>query len=123
MNTVHAMLPPPGTHNHTVNVVEGYEPLLSVLRRALDQAQAGKGSERHGRGKPFLAQPIFTIADLVGTGFQTGQAIKKVQEAEGMISKGQHEAAERELLGAINYLSATVLQIGKLSYHEPKGNL
>ena len=41
-------------------VYPGYQPLANVLQAALDQAQAGKGNQRHANGKPFLEQPIIT---------------------------------------------------------------
>jgi hypothetical protein len=45
---------------------------------------------------------------LVGPGFPLGQAIKKSQEASGMIERGELDAAEAECLGAINYLAGAV---------------
>jgi len=99
-----------GTHVET-----RYLPLATVLRDALEQAQSGKGKERHARGDtPFVRQPILEIGRMVGLGFQTGQAVKKAQEAIGMAARETPEgraAAVRELLGAINYLAAAVIQI------------
>lgn len=85
--------------------VPGYEALRDVLNRAYMQAAAGKGNERHSTGQPFHEQPICDISRMVGTGFATGQAIKKIEEAQRM----EPEAAVRELLGAINYLAAAVI--------------
>jgi hypothetical protein len=34
-------------------------------------------------------------------------------EAQGMVSRGEYDAAEREILGAINYLAATVIEINR----------
>ena len=90
---------------HSVNVMEGYYPLFAVLTDALDQAQVGKGEERHGNGLSFMEQPILTITRAVGLGFPLGQAMKKIQECQRMDA----DAAKRELLGAINYLAAAVL--------------
>jgi hypothetical protein len=90
---------------HSVNVMEGYFPLFDVLREALDQAQSGKGEERHGNGLSFMEQPALTITRAVGRGFPLGQAMKKIQECQRM----EPDAAKRELLGAINYLAAAVL--------------
>ena len=103
-----------------VFVREGYQPLLDTLCRALQQAQDGKGKERHANGKPFLEQPIMVIGNLVGLGFHTGQAVKKTVEAHGMLNRGQHEAAHRELLGAINFLAAAAIRIEQLAA-EAKG--
>lgn len=83
----------------------GYESLAGVLQRALDQAQAGKGAERHANSRPFHQQPMQTIAGQVGVGFLTGQAIKKTQEGQ-TLPAGRDVA---ELLGAINYLAGAVI--------------
>lgn len=97
-----------------VFVREGYDSLFIVLTKALHQAQDGKGKERHAApGQPFDQQPIISIGHLVGMGFQNGQAIKKMVEAQGMVSRGEYAAAEREVLVAINYLAATVIEINR----------
>ena len=88
-----------------------YAPLWRVLDAAYEQAANGKGKERHANDKPFTAQPIMEIARMVGPGYQLGQAMKKSQEAGGMIQRGQPDRAKAELLGAINYLAACVLLI------------
>lgn len=88
-----------------VYVNEGYHDLFDVLRDALDQAQNGKGEERHGNGLSFTGQPALTITRAVGLGFPLGQAMKKIQECQRM----DPDAAKRELLGAINYLAAAIL--------------
>jgi hypothetical protein len=90
---------------HSVNVMEGYYPLFTVLNDALNQAQIGKGAERHGNGESFMEQPALTITRAVGLGFPLGQAMKKIQECQRMDT----DAAKRELLGAINYLAAAIL--------------
>lgn len=89
-------------------VEPGYEPLADILDAALDQAQRGKGKERHANDRPFIQQPIMEIGRMVGPGFAIGQAIKKGQEAT-RLSSGS--AQVRELLGAINYLAAAILLI------------
>ena len=111
-------------HDRTmpVFVAEGYDNLFTILCKALHQAQAGKGKERHANDLPFDQQPIMAIAALTDMGFQTGQAIKKTVEAHGMVNRGQLDAAERELLGAINYLAAAVLRINKLSTDQMEKN-
>lgn len=91
---------------------EGYEQLAGVLAEAHDQAASGKGRERHnGRGVSFDRQPILEIGRMCGPGFNTGQAMKKIQEAMGMLQRGETDAAIRELLGAINYTAAAILLI------------
>ena len=92
---------------HNVNVKDGYYPLFAVLNDALNQAQVGKGHERHASSddQPFTDQPVLSITRAVGLGFPLGQAMKKIQECQRMDT----DAAKRELLGAINYLAAAVL--------------
>ena len=88
------------------NAATGYKSISSVLQAALDQAQHGKGKERHANGKPFEQQPIMEIGRMVGVGYMTGQAMKKTQESMRLPSI---EQKEKELLGAINYLAAAIL--------------
>ena len=91
--------------------VPGYEKLSNVLGAAYHQASGGKGKERHARGKPFDKQPIMEISRMVGPGYATGQAMKKLQEAKSMMDRGQLAAAKAEALGAINYAAAFFLLI------------
>lgn len=83
-----------------------YESLRKVLDAAFDQCANGKGKERHGNGLAWTEQPIFTIARQVGDGFNAGQAIKKIQEAQQMAARGEHERARHEILGAIVYCAS-----------------
>lgn len=83
----------------------GYESLAGILQRALDQAQDGKGAERHANNLPFEQQPMQTIARAHGVGFLTGQASKKAEESHGLPA-GRDVA---ELLGAINYLAGAII--------------
>lgn len=92
-----------------MNIKPGYHPLAAVLQMALNQAQEGKGAVRHANGQPFLSQPIMEIGRMVGNGYQLGQAMKKAQESTRL----PWPAAQRELLGAINYLAAAYLDIGE----------
>lgn len=88
-----------------------YAPLAAILQEAYDQAATGKGKERHANDRAFIDQPILEIGRMCGPGFNTGQSIKKQQEAMGMLARGHHASAIRELLGAINYAAAAVLLI------------
>lgn len=90
-----------------------YMTLAVALTAAYNQAAEGKGKDRHANGKPFDKQPIMEIARMVGPGYQIGQAMKKGQEAMGMISRGEHDRARAELLGAVNYMAAAWLLIGE----------
>ncbi|MGQ3289060.1 hypothetical protein [Sphingopyxis sp.] len=88
-------------------VTPGYEKLAAVLSDAFDQAAHGKGRDRHADGLPFDAQPMQTIAALVGDSFLLGQAIKKAQESRRL----PYARARAELLGAINYLAGAVIYL------------
>lgn len=90
-------------------VVPGYESLAAVLDAALDQAQHGKGADRHASGEPFEQQPIVAICEALGGDFAVGQAIKKRHEARRL----PPDRAKAELLGAIVYLAAAVIVIDK----------
>lgn len=92
---------------------DGYSLLRDILASAAEQASRGKGRERHANGKPFDRQPIMEIGRMLSSvcDGQLYQAIKKAQEASGMISRGELDAAERELLGGINYLAAAILLV------------
>ena len=92
-----------------VSVEDGYESLFKILVDALNQAQSGKGKERHATGESFDHQPIMVIADMVGEGYQLGQAIKKLQESQRL----DKVAAIRERLGAINYIAASIIRLEK----------
>ena len=83
-----------------------YTALRNVLDAAYNQAAHGKGAERHADGKPWTEQPIFTVAGQVGDGFNAGQAIKKIQEAQQMAARGEHTKAMHEVLGAIVYAAS-----------------
>lgn len=89
---------------------DNYASLSNVLRRAYDQASSGKGQERHGQDLPFAKQPMQLIQDLCGEGFALGQAMKKMQESQRL----PHDAAIRELLGAINYIAGAIIHKEKL---------
>ena len=88
---------------------DGYESLAAVLDRALMQAAMGKGRDRHaGAGEPFHDQQIVQFGEWMGsTHFAVGQACKKAIESTRL----DRDAAVRELLGAINYLAAAVIQL------------
>ena len=93
--------------------VDPYADLRQVLMQALEQASGGKGAQRHGQGKPFDRQPMLEISRMLN-GSPIGcmyQAIKKTQEASRM----DVDAAQRELLGAINYLAGAYLLLEESS--------
>lgn len=83
-----------------------YTALRNVLDAAYNQSAHGKGAERHADGNPWTEQPIFTVAGQVGDGFNAGQAIKKIQEAQQMAARGEHTKAMHEVLGAIVYAAS-----------------
>lgn len=86
-----------------------YIGLQAVLDRAFEQAAFGKGAARHARNLAFEDQPMQKLIDLYGVGFAFGQAAKKMQEAQGMLTRGEIEAAVREMLGAIVYAAGVVI--------------
>ena len=100
----------PPTHTgyatYEVRVAPGYECLFSVLVAALDQAQSGKGAERHGNSLPFDQQPMQTVADATGSidGILF-QMMKKARESTNM----PLDRAVRELLGSIVYAAGAVI--------------
>jgi hypothetical protein len=87
----------------------GYRLLASVLNDALNQAQSGKGKERHACGEPFEQQEICHNTRAVGFGYPLGQARKKAREAKRLLETRGKDAAIAECLGAINYLAAAVI--------------
>lgn len=91
-----------------VNPCEGTvsnHPLQEIFDACLDQVTSGKGEERHGKGSDFYDQPWFDVANCHGTGFLSGQAAKKLKEAQGFSG----ERWEKEMLGAIVYATMAVL--------------
>jgi hypothetical protein len=89
-----------------------YRSLVRVFDDALEQAQGGKGIERHaGHGERFEDQQIVQLGEWMGssTVFAIGQACKKSIESTRL----PDDRARAELLGAINYLAAAVLVIDR----------
>lgn len=92
-----------------------YSKLRAVLDAAYSHAAREKGEERHANGRAFEEQPMLTITRDVGLGFPLGQAMKKAQEAGGMADRGELVAAEKECLGAINYLAGAIIRLREMS--------
>ena len=107
-----------------IDPVPGYESLQFVLKLAYDQASAGKGKERHAGGRVFDNQPIMTIPrtlnGIAGLGGLAYQVNKKTTEAVNMAARDQVDAAQREFLGAINYLAAAYLYAESLKKEDQK---
>ena len=83
-----------------------YAALQQILDAAMNQAANGKGADRHAQDQDFTDQPMQSISDLLGS--EHGclfQAMKKIQESTRL----DHEPAEAELLGAINYIAGAIL--------------
>lgn len=94
---------------------EQYATLRKILDRAFNQAAYGKGRVRHCVGdQKFEDQPIVTIQKLVGDGFATGQAIKKLQESNRL----PWVAAVAERLGAINFIAASIIYLEQKALEE-----
>lgn len=89
-----------------------YTALENVYRSAFGQAAFGKGKERHaGEGERFEDQFICQGQRDFGLGGGIFQAVKKCKEALGMVERGELDRARFELLGAMNYIAATVIVV------------
>lgn len=106
-------------HGHTAGYEEGRKqgraevfsvpnhPLMKPFREAVTQASSGKGEERHGRGADFMAQPWVSLAKTHGRGFLTGQAAKKLDEAQHFTDRA---AWRKEMLGALVYIGMSLIE-------------
>lgn len=102
----------------SVPVVPGYTSLLGVLMEALNQAQYGKGADRHNLGGdiPFERQRMQQISSLIGSpDGMVYQACKKITEGMELPTLDRQVA---ELLGAINYLAGIVIFLRKRDSEE-----
>jgi hypothetical protein len=94
-----------------------YSALRKVLEDACSQASDGKGRERHADNNRFEDQPIMQITRLVGdhpVGALAYQAVKKTVESGRLYKLRGIDAARAEILGAINYLAATVIRLEEI---------
>ena len=102
----------------TVKVDDNYLPLLEVLIKALDQAQFGKGKQRHGKGEiPFIEQRIMNISKSLKDPKSYGllfQACKKLEEGQGL----DRDARIFERLGAIIYIAASIIRAESGEEHD-----
>jgi hypothetical protein len=94
---------------HAEPALDKYDALRAVLLRALEQAEHGKGKERHAsEGEAFHEQQIVKFGEWLGScHFQVGQACKKAIESTRL----PRDRAVAELLGAMVYLAAAVLVV------------
>ena len=89
---------------------DGYDSLRAIYDQALEQAQGGKGLERHANGLPFDQQPICQGGRRFGVGCLIYQAWKKSHETPVLLAMDNgKERAVRELLGVINYAAAAII--------------
>jgi uncharacterized membrane protein YheB (UPF0754 family) len=94
-------------------VLPGYELLHEVLHNALDQAQSGKGKERHACNEDFEDQQICEIDRRLKDSPVQGvlfQAVKKIYETPRL----EIPAAIRELYGSVNYIGAAIINLERL---------
>ena len=94
----------------SVNSIElnpKYGSLYKVLIAAYNQAENGKGKERHqlNNEEPFENQKICEIARRLSVDYNLGQAVKKIYESK-RLTEGRDIA---ELYGAINYIAAAII--------------
>lgn len=90
-----------------MNIEPGYKKLAEVLQEALDQAQSGKGKERHATDNAYEDQLMCATQRLLKDhpcGGLAYQVIKKTVESGRLLKTKGKEAAQKELQGAINYL-------------------
>jgi hypothetical protein len=92
-----------------MRIEPGYESLAEILQEALDQAQSGKGKERHANAEPFTQQEICNGARLCGLGAMAFQVRKKTLEAIRLIERGGAENGAPDILGAIVYAAAMLI--------------
>lgn len=100
-----------GESDFAVKVRKGYAGLHGILVEALDQAQSGKGAERHNLGGdiPFEEQRMQTISELIGSvDGMAYQACKKITEGVNLPTLDRQV---RELLGAINYIAGMIVYL------------
>jgi hypothetical protein len=83
------------------------DPLKAVLNMAYAQAMVGKGTERHGSEQPFVQQISMSITRVIGLAYPLGQVWKKADESQRMA----RDAAVRELLGCIVYISMAIITL------------
>lgn len=101
-----------------IKVRVGYTGLRDVLVEALNQAQYGKGAERHNlTGKvPFERQRMQLISELIGSvDGMTYQACKKITEGVKLPTLERQVA---ELLGAIVYIAGMIVFLRKRDAEE-----
>lgn len=84
-----------------------YDSLYKVLLAAYNQAENGKGKERHQLNdeESFENQKICEIARRLSIDYNLGQAVKKIYESK-RLTEGRDIA---ELYGAINYIAAAII--------------
>ena len=96
-------------HDIRYRVEPGYESLAAIFQDALDQAQHGKGKERHATDEPFERQEICDGARKCGLGAMAFQVRKKILEAIRLYETRGLAAAEGDVLGAMNYAAAMLI--------------
>jgi len=90
-----------------------YKKLGEALAGAKDQAEYGKGLERHADGENFEHQKICVIGRWLRHSPVAGplqQAVKKIVESSGFTPT----RAIHELQGAINYAAAAIVLLKEL---------
>ena len=90
-----------------------YRLLRDILMKAGNQAEFGKGKERHADGENFEDQKICVIGRWLKDSPVAGplqQAVKKIVESSGFTPT----RAIHELHGAINYAAAAIVLLQEL---------
>lgn len=81
-------------------------PLFKIFKQAIDQAQNGKGEERHGQGKPFMQQPWRRLGDVYGSEYFFAKADHKLETATRLVAK---ELRLTLRLQALNHIAMGLL--------------
>ncbi len=95
---------------HIDKKLNGSDLFKKVLEGVFNFTLKEKGDERHGNGLDLWEQPWAKITETEGTGFLTGQAIKKIMEIKNIPEKARKL---NEIKGAISYLVFYYLYLDK----------
>lgn len=106
---------------YELEVNEGYECLVDVLQKSLNQAQAGKGIQRHVSAHTnFENQKIMQGARACGLGGMSYQVYKKATEAQRQAEEGDYNGAYSNLKGVIVYAAAQFLRTKEMEVENYK---
>lgn len=94
-----------GNPGHVNDNDDNYAELYAILMDAYNFNAVGKGSQRHGSGRPWAQQIWADIVRHHGVGFCLGQVEKKAGEVHSLDTV---EAKVNELMGVIGYAAQAI---------------